>query len=445
MRRLPPILGLSLLLALLPLAPAGVAGSLKGSNVYSGSAIVSQPMGENLCALTFDDGPSNYTPRLLDLLDEHGVTATFFMLGRNAQRLPNVVRRVVAEGHEVGIHTWSHPNLMTVGPLRRRAEIGDTLALLRTLGADPVILRPPYGNRDPQVDELAAEMGLRVILWSHDSLDWKMTQADYGAIPDAYGRVAKDGSLRGIFLFHDIHRHTIDDLPRIVEQLRAAGCQRFVTVSEYLDGTFTDPEPPMCLVRHPSRWSLDPRVVEAAAPRRPVAAPLPATGNAMDEAPGTPLTPVETFKARTWVAPSAGDLGVLARVPVGMAGADLARVDAFAHARPWEGLARDSTGVLYAAPLVVTPSLPDVMDALDATGVPRSESSAVPEPSAAPQPARAQLAASPAVPVEPAPAADGTVATARDQASSVIGGVVDRAHNWLFGRVTEDAAAPVIR
>lgn len=250
---------------------------------YFGSRIDTQPMGENLCCITFDDGPGPYTPQLLDKLDEYGIPATFFMLGKNAQRYPDVVQRAAAEGHEIGSHSYSHPNLKRLGQKARYDELAKTSEIFRSLGIEPRFLRPPYGAKDDALIKLAAELGLSVITWSRDSEDWKRLPSDYAKLPDSFGHIAPTGHLRGIFLFHDIHKRTVDDLPRIVEQLRAGGCQRFVTVSDYFDGFYSDPEPPLLMTRRPVSRTLDivrdtlPMGVPIAPPA-PVPAALPMDG-----------------------------------------------------------------------------------------------------------------------------------------------------------------------
>ena len=237
--------GLIVALALLSLSPTGAR-----AGVIDGNRIMDQRMSENLCALTFDDGPSRYTGHLLDMLAGYGIPATFFLLGGNAERNPAMVRRIVAEGHEVGNHSWSHPNLRTLPPERQEQEISATDAMLRALGASPSYLRPPYGNFDAHTLEIAQNLGVGVILWSMDSHDWKHLPADYAKLRTTRGTQYDDGELRGIFLFHDTHKSTVDDLPRIIANLLAGGCRRFVTVSDYLAAAL-DPEPGLLMTRHP--------------------------------------------------------------------------------------------------------------------------------------------------------------------------------------------------
>ena len=227
---------------------AGVAALPAQARVVEGNVIMDQPMRENLCALTFDDGPSINTPHLLDMLEEYGIPATFFMLGNQAERHPDIVRRVLAEGHEVGNHSYSHPNLRVVSPARKEEELRRTDTILRNLGANPTFIRPPYGSYDASTEKIAEGLGLTVILWSMDSRDWQRLPDNYATLRNNRGLVYAPGTLRGIFLFHDSHKRTVDDLPRIIRDLRAGGCQRFVTVSDYLAGLM-DPEPGLLMTR----------------------------------------------------------------------------------------------------------------------------------------------------------------------------------------------------
>lgn len=215
--------------------------------VYDGTSISRQSMRENLCAITFDDGPSTNTGHLLDQLAAYGVPATFFLLGKNAALRPQMVRRIVAEGHEVGNHSWSHPKLRALNREQQREELARTDALLRELGVVPRHMRPPYGAYNEDTLAVVEELGLSVLLWSQDSHDWRRLPVNYALLPNTMGHVYATGTLRGIFLFHDTRRRTVDDLPRIIQELRAGGCQRFVTVSEYLD--LLDDAPPLLMTR----------------------------------------------------------------------------------------------------------------------------------------------------------------------------------------------------
>ena len=226
----------------------GLAAQSAQARVVEGNIIMDQPMRENLCALTFDDGPSINTPHLLDMLEEYGIPATFFMLGNQAERHPDIVKRVIAEGHEVGNHSYSHPNLRVVSLARKEEELRRTDTILRNLGASPQFVRPPYGSYDASTEKVAASLGLSLMLWSMDSRDWQRLPDNYATLRNNRGTVYAPGTLRGIFLFHDSHKRTVDDLPRIIRDLRAGGCQRFVTVTDYLEGLM-DPEPGLLMTR----------------------------------------------------------------------------------------------------------------------------------------------------------------------------------------------------
>ena len=282
------IRGLLLGVALLPLLSATAP-----AQVIDGPRIMDQRMSENLCAITFDDGPSRHTGHLLDMLREYGIPATFFLLGSHVERNPAMVRRIIEEGHEVGNHSWSHPNLRTLPAELQLKEIQATDAALRALGGAPAFLRPPYGAFDVQTLEIARALGLEVILWSLDSNDWKRLPADYAKVRSARGTQYGSGELRGIFLFHDTHKGTVDDLPRIIANLRAGGCRRFVTVSDYLAGAL-DPEPGLLMTRRP---------------QPPLSAPSLAVQHAPDGAAAQPDTPGASIPlarcSRPWNAPLA--------------------------------------------------------------------------------------------------------------------------------------------
>lgn len=217
--------------------------------VVDGNRIMDQRMDGNLCALTFDDGPSRNTGALLDLLSSYDIKATFFLLGKNAQAFKNMAKRIADEGHEIGNHSWSHPNLRQLPAEQVKEQLEDTDNLLRSLGITPLYIRPPYGAFDSRTVEIANEMGVDVVLWSLDSHDWKSLPADYAKLRSTRGTIYDEGALRGIFLFHDTHKSTVEDLPRIIANLKAGGCERFVTVSEYMAG-IVDDEPALLMTRH---------------------------------------------------------------------------------------------------------------------------------------------------------------------------------------------------
>ncbi|NUW45353.1 polysaccharide deacetylase family protein [Nonomuraea rhodomycinica] len=178
-------------------------------------------------ALTFDDGPGPYTGKLLDLLRDRHVRATFFVLGEMvAADHAGFLRRMVEDGHELGNHTWSHPPLTAMSDERLRSELADTEAVVqRTTGVRMRLMRPPYGATDARVAEQARLEGLAQILWSVDTLDWR--DRDPGIVARRAG-AAPPGS---IVLMHDIHPTSVAAVPRVLDTLASKG-YRFVTVSE---------------------------------------------------------------------------------------------------------------------------------------------------------------------------------------------------------------------
>ncbi len=131
---------------------------------------------EKAAALTFDDGPSEITAPILDILREFGVAATFFVLGEAAERYPELIRRMVAEGHTVGIHAWHHQSFVGVGSGRITAEIQRTQAAVFCACPDASSsrwLRPPHGFKSLRAFWIARKWGLRLAAWNVDSQDYR--------------------------------------------------------------------------------------------------------------------------------------------------------------------------------------------------------------------------------------------------------------------------------
>lgn len=144
-----------------------------GSRIF-GTALIA-PRGAADLALTFDDGPNPvWTPRLLTLLADHGVKATFFLMGSRAKQEPALVRRIAAEGHLVGNHSWSHPNLSLQNAKRIREELAQTSETLEQITGKQVrYFRPPFGARRPAVFHIARSLGLTTVLWNAMTSDWR--------------------------------------------------------------------------------------------------------------------------------------------------------------------------------------------------------------------------------------------------------------------------------
>lgn len=211
-------------------APALATGPGRGgTSVVDGATLYRVGQAGNLCAVTFDDGPSRHTGRLLDLLRERGIRATFFMLGKAAERNPELVSRVRDDGHELANHTYSHKSLRHMPYAEQQAEISRVQNVLAALGATSRFVRPPFGRYDANTLKIAEELGLKVALWSVDSHDWQRRASAEG-LESVYGRKV----LNGIILFHDTHEQTVDAMPGILDALTANQC-RFVTVSEFMN------------------------------------------------------------------------------------------------------------------------------------------------------------------------------------------------------------------
>jgi peptidoglycan/xylan/chitin deacetylase (PgdA/CDA1 family) len=185
-------------------------------------------------ALTFDDGPVKDTARLLRILRERGVRVTFFLVGQNVTEFPEMVRQELADGHELGNHTWDHSDLIALSEDGVRSQIERTQnAVKKAAGVTPEVFRPPYGNTDAKVAAVARRFGLPQFLWEVDPLDWRDRNS---AIVER--RVVKDAAPGDIVLMHDIHPTTVTAVPDIIDRLAKEGFT-FVTVSELFAGKLT--------------------------------------------------------------------------------------------------------------------------------------------------------------------------------------------------------------
>jgi peptidoglycan/xylan/chitin deacetylase (PgdA/CDA1 family) len=173
------------------------------------------PVG-NRIALTFEDGPTpGITEPILDRLKDRRLAATFFMIGRQAAAAPELARRVLADGHVVGNHSYTHPKLTELPDAQAESELARTQDILaEILNHRPAVFRPPYGSFRKNQSPLARKLGLRVVLWSVDSCDWN--QPGEGQIIDTILTQTKAGS---IILCHDLHHQTADSLGCVLDQL----------------------------------------------------------------------------------------------------------------------------------------------------------------------------------------------------------------------------------
>lgn len=205
--------------------------NLPASGASSGITFSRVSVAQPYIAITFDDGPHpKNTPRLLDMLRERNIKATFYVIGRNVDLYPNVLRRTVSEGHEIGNHTYNHPILSKLGDSTVREELTKCRdAVARAAGVKPRTLRPPYGALlQRQREWIHRELDYPTIMWSVDPLDWKRPGASV-----VTSRILSNTTPGAIVLAHDLHASTIDAMPATLDGLLRKGF-KFVTVSQLL-------------------------------------------------------------------------------------------------------------------------------------------------------------------------------------------------------------------
>ena len=178
-------------------------------------------------ALTFDDGPSRkYTPILLDGLKERGVHATFFLMGKNIEGEEDIVKRMSEEGHLIGNHSYEHIQLTKAGAKAVCEAVEHTQEQIEAItGKRPEYIRPPYGDWNEELEE---EIGMTPVLWSLDSLDWKLKNT--GKIIHQVLKDVKDGD---IILLHDIFPSSVEAALELIDILQKEGYV-FVTADELL-------------------------------------------------------------------------------------------------------------------------------------------------------------------------------------------------------------------
>lgn len=210
--------------------------ALLPDNHFYGKVFTGIKTDQKVIALTFDDGPyPPYTNQILDILREYQIPATFFLIGQNAEKHPELVRQIAAEGHQLGNHTYQHVDLLTVGRKKSEEEIDRTNRIVEDItGIKMSIIRPPHGFRDPLVMEVMAEKQLEVVEWSVMARDW--TNPGVDTIVNRVVSRVQNGS---IILLHDgdgiasqaSRAQTVEATRHIILALAAKG-YKFVTVSE---------------------------------------------------------------------------------------------------------------------------------------------------------------------------------------------------------------------
>ncbi len=221
----------------LALCAAGMSWAVRGrSSRVFGPSVWRAPHRRKSIALTFDDGPTPQTLAILEILAAHHVPATFFQIGANVRRAPDLARAVHAAGHQIGNHSDTHPNFA----LRPGSFIHDEFAraqdtISRVTGGRPVVMRAPYGVRWFGFRRMQEQLGLLGVMWTSIALDWKLPA------PAIAARVLSQATPGGILCLHDGRgtapnpdsRPTVEALRRIIPALLERG-YRFETVSQLL-------------------------------------------------------------------------------------------------------------------------------------------------------------------------------------------------------------------
>lgn len=197
-----------------------VRSQILGATIWSGNAP------NNSVALTFDDGPSPDTVKILDVLREENIKATFFLIGKRVEKYPEIARRIVEENHEIGNHSYSHPIFLFCSPRRTKRELRETQEIIESVtGTAPRLARPPCGVRSPAYFAAARELGLKTVQWSDAGFDWKKISAERIA-----RNVLETAQNNSIVLLHDgdaagksSRLRTVEALPLILRGLKEKG------------------------------------------------------------------------------------------------------------------------------------------------------------------------------------------------------------------------------
>lgn len=208
----------------------------KGRRYYeeAGQILWEVKTNKKVIALTFDDGPhKKYTPEILDILDQYNAKATFFIVGENAEKNPEIVLRMYEEGHELAIHTYSHPFKTNVPNLMKEIKRAHE-TIYGITGYSPTLFRPVEGQYTDGMIEAIVKEGYKVVMWSWhlDTMDWKNPGAN--KIADTVLKGAKEGN---VVLFHDgggKRDNTVIALKKILPELEKQG-YTFVTIPELLE------------------------------------------------------------------------------------------------------------------------------------------------------------------------------------------------------------------
>lgn len=170
-------------------------------------------------ALTFDDGPGAYTNQLLDIFKKYNVKASFFVLGSRVNSYPEIIKREINEGHTVGNHSWSHPQLNQLAKNNIEQQISNTNdAIFKLTSYRSKFLRPPYGATNEIVANVSRNLGMSQILWNVDPRDWADKNSQI-----VCNRILANTKSGSIILSHDIHKTTVEAMPCVIEGLKKQG------------------------------------------------------------------------------------------------------------------------------------------------------------------------------------------------------------------------------
>lgn len=187
--------------------------------------------GQRSVWLTFDDGPKpGTTPKVLDVLAAHGITAVFFLIGKQAALHPELVKRIAREGHRIGNHTYNHPKLTSLSRARVKEEIVKTEQLIKPYVSGRKLFRPPYGAHNAMVDDVTASLGYRTIIWNVDTVDWNRAYQPTRWVQHGIDQIKARSE--SVVLNHDIWKSTADNLDLFIRRIKAIGNVRFRKAAE---------------------------------------------------------------------------------------------------------------------------------------------------------------------------------------------------------------------
>ena len=208
------------------------------SQLY-GRTFIGLPRGSRQMALTYDDGPNDpHTWRMMEVLERHGVKATFFLIGQFVRQKPEIARALADAGHVIGSHTWDHPNLIYASKAEVRRQLEQTQrAIFDATGVQPKLFRPPFGGRRPASLRAIRVFGLLPIMWNVTCYDWKAKSA--GQIVAHAERQVRGGD---VILLHDggyrrmgtDRSHTVEASDQILNRYQGEGYE-FVTIPKMLE------------------------------------------------------------------------------------------------------------------------------------------------------------------------------------------------------------------